>query len=717
MINTYAKTNDSVSELEIKNAEISRRAATEGIVLLKNDGTLPLKPCKISVFGKSAPVTGNCRYTVSINEGLKKAGFEIINDTSQEVAICFYIISGALDDTDIKNITKCTFDYNKTVLIINTGCFIDLSPLDDININSIIFLCLQGAEEGHALADIVRGAISPSGRLASGWPRAGALETTKNNDYAEGIYVGYRYYDSFNENPRYEFGFGLGYSTFSITPQVTVTSTIVTVEASVKNTGDIKGKTVVQAYASCPSGKFDKEFQRLVGFAKTPVLEPQESTTLSIVFSISNLASYDMEKSLMLLEQGDYIIRVGESSRNTNPAAIIRMDNEAIASEHIPVCPLMHHFKELHSPLRENEALEIPITQLSHDIIAKNHTYQDFAACDHQETTRLLESLTNEEEIELCVGQDASLQKSHFFTVPGATGYSTINLENRGIPAVSFCKGSAGLQLTNIEQKKTLPMIAKNFILRSDIKNLQLYQYTTAFPKEMAIAQTWNQELATEIGAAIQEEMRSFGVVYWLAPSVNINRNPMCPQSYKYLSEDPLLSGKIAAAITRGVQTEKGFYVALKYFCITQHDNQPLNISERTLREIYLRGFEIAVKEGGPKAIITSNNKINGTPASESYDLCTKILRNEWGFDGVVMTTHSNDSKTRDPVMEIKAGVSLIMHGTNSDIKQIKAAVKNQSLSQATINRNASYVLRGIVDSNIYDLFGKLKENKGANLL
>jgi beta-glucosidase len=231
-----------------------------------------------------------------------------------------------------------------------------------------------------------------------------------------------------------------------------------------------------------------------------------------------------------------------------------------------------------------------------------------------------------------------------------------------------------------------------------------LYQYTTAFPVAAALAQTWNTDLLYEVGNAIYREMKEYGCTYWLAPAINIHRNPLCGRNFEYFSEDPRLTGLMAAAITRGVQQEDGFYVTVKHYaCNNQEDNRNFvssNLSERALREIYLRGFEISVRQGGAKAVMTSYNKVNGVYAPNSHDLCTKLLRKEWGFDGVVMTDWFSTNKGQgNNALAMKAGNDLIMPGGGHFKKEILEGVKNGVISETDVRRCCANVVKSILDS------------------
>jgi len=287
---------------------------------------------------------------------------------------------------------------------------------------------------------------------------------------------------------------------------------------------------------------------------------------------------------------------------------------------------------------------------------------------------------------------------------------------------VALCDGPAGLRVqkrsgVNKQGKvkpidmalsilDALPEFARKLMTADPNKDTVLYQYTTAFPVANALAQTWNRELMQEIGSAIFREMKEYGCTFWLAPAVNIHRNPLCGRNFEYFSEDPRLSGTMAAAITKGVRQEQGFYVTVKHFaCNNQEDNRNYvssNVSERALREIYLRSFEICVREGGAKSIMTSYNRVNGVYSPNSHDLCTKVLRSEWGFTGVVMTDwFSTRQGLASNAIAMKAGNDLIMPGGGSYKKEILQGVKSGLIRQEDVRRCCANVIKAVLDSAI----------------
>ena len=815
---------DEVTPLEKANLKVAYDAAKEGIVLLENDGTLPIKAGKIALYGAGADLTikggtgsgeVNERHAVSILEGLEKSGFEVTTKrwiseyrklyeteedkyakdiykklltlnfgemmniignpfqhpfgrqitekdvTESDTDTCVYVVArqageGAdrriekneysLSNQEKANIAFCAAKYEKMIVVINVGCSFDMSFLDEIEgINAVIFFCQQGTMGGKAFADILSGEVTPSGKLADTWAYKYedipfALDYSYLNGnleqeyYREGIYVGYRYFDSFNVAPRYPFGYGMSYTDFALHTKVVDTEgDNVKLTVSVKNTGMYAGQEVVQVYVSCPQMKMKKEYQKLAAFAKSKVLEPGEKQRLELSFSLKDMASYCESDATYVLEEGNYIVRVGNSSRNTEIAAVVNLDETVIIAQHENVCRCDRKVIEIISDkLEEVLDSEFPVLTISAaEFTTVNYKYETPEIFSSLETDALLDELSLEEQISLTVGN--GMKSGNYFHAPGSAGVTTVKLLDQGIPNVCLADGPAGLRLQRrstvtktgnvkavdpfISLMKYIPEAGKKVMLGNPDRNPVIYQFTTAFPVGLALAQTWNQDLAERVGDAVGEEMKAYGVTYWLAPALNIHRNPLCGRNFEYFSEDPYLSGMFAAALTKGVQKHRGCYVTLKHFCCNnQEDNRNktnANVSERALREIYLRGFEIAVRESRPGAVMTSYNKVNGTYVNNNYELLTKVLRNEWGFDGVVMTDwFATGNKLGSHALALAAGNDLIMPGGNSAEKEILKAVETGEISETDVKRCAANVLRGIISSRIYQAYKKSKSKR-----
>jgi len=326
--------------------------------------------------------------------------------------------------------------------------------------------------------------------------------------------------------------------------------------------------------------------------------------------------------------------------------------------------------------------------------------------------------------VDLVVGV-GQFMAPHRFHLPGAVGDTTSKFWDMGLVNTPLCDGPAGLRIQKLSTMDAkgrikpveyamsvmeyIPDVAKKVMLGDPKTEVPLYQYTTAFPVENCLAQTWNPALLERIGDGIYREMKEFGCVYWLAPAMNIHRNPLCGRNFEYFSEDPFLTGMMASAITRGVQQEEGYYVTIKHFaCNNQEDNRThvsSNVSERALREIYLKGFQMAVKAGA-KSVMTSYNKINGVYTPNSHDLCTKVLRNEWGFDGVVMTDwYSTNPGQGSNAACMAAGNDLIMPGGLYYKQEILLALVSGKITKAQLRRCCANVVKATLNSNVQKQF------------
>ena len=633
-------------------------------------------------------------------------------------------------------IAHCAANYERFVLIINSGSAVDMSFLEEIQgINAILYICQPGTQGGNAVADILSGAVSPSGKLTDTWakryedvPFGDEFSSLDGNPkeayYREGIYVGYRYFDSFGAEPAFPFGFGLSYTDFALEcDEVQVQGREIVVRAKVTNTGcSFSGKEVAQLYVSAPSGQLHKEYQSLAAFAKTDLLAPGESQTLALRFDLGELASFREADNSFVLEQGDYLLRLGNSSRDTVLCARVQLPCEVVVSRHEAICPMKDKFEELSSPRRENEVfMAVRSYEMDPDAFeTETYEYRDPDVCRDIRVRKWLKKLTTAEMVDIVVGV-GQLQNKHGFTLPGAVGVTTSKLWDRGFANVALCDGPAGLRIqsrSTVDKNgnvKPVEMAMSVFeyvpdpvkkLLTGDVnKEIPLYQYTTAFPVANCLAQSWNTALLERIGDAIYREMKEFGCTYWLAPAMNIHRNPLCGRNFEYFSEDPRLTGLVAAAITRGVQQEEGYYVTIKHFACNNQEDQRThmssNLSQRALREIYLRGFQLAVRAGA-KAVMTSYNKLNGIYTPNSHDLLTKVLRNEWGFDGVVMTDwYSTNPGQGSNALCMAAGNDLIMPGTFFNKQEILLALQTGKITKKDLRRCCGNVLRQILDSEI----------------
>lgn len=643
-----------------------------------------------------------------------------------------------LTDTEIENIRFCASHYDKFLLVINCGSSIDLSFADSISgIGAILYLCQLGTEGGNAFADVLSGAVTPSGHLTDTWAKhyddipfsreySSLNGDTLEEYYREGIYVGYRYFDSFGIDPAYPFGFGLSYTDFDIhSSGIAIEGRTVTVRASVMNIGQsYSGKAVAQLYISPPAGTLHKPYQSLTAFAKTTLLAPGERQTLTLTFDLGMAASYREEDASFVLEAGEYLLRLGDSSRNTLVIGAVCVSEEIVLSRHEHICPLRQPLDELRPDPREDEPLAPGLPRVYADSAAfpcVTHTYEAPGECTDPWVQQFLSKLSVSDMAEIVVGTGMFTGERRF-NLPGSVGNTTSKFWDRGLANVALCDGPAGLRIQRrstltpngsikavelaMTSYEALPGFVKKLLVGDPEKGTDLYQFTTAFPVSAALAQSWNTELMHGIGSAVYREMKEYGCTFWLAPAINIHRNPLCGRNFEYYSEDPLLGGLMAAALTQGVQHEDGFYVTVKHFvCNNQEDNRNYvssNLSERALREIYLRGFELVIKEGGAKSVMSSYNRVNGVWTPNTYDLCTKVLRNEWDFHGVVMTDwYSTGGDKASTALCMKVGNDLIMPGGAKAKREILKGIRSGSITEADLRRCCSNVIKAILDSAI----------------
>ena len=797
-----AASTNQTSEREVRNAQLSKEAAEEGMVLLENENqALPLaQGSKAALFGtgsygtiKGGTGSGDVynRYTISVYDALtstynisnmawwgeylktfeeKKAqaaeekkdndyvkytqgrfggadSFLAIDQALTQsdmdkakaggVMTAFYTVSrvsgeGAdrtigkgdyeLSEVEYNNIKLIAKNFDKCVVLLNVGGVVDTKFFSEIEgVDGLVLMSQAGMEGGNALADILTGKTTPSGKLTDTWaknysdyPAATTIGDNdgdnKQEDYKEGIYVGYRYFDTFNITPAYEFGYGKSYTSFDVEPlTVAADENNVSVTVNVTNTGDTySGKEVVEVYFSAPDGSIEKPYQELAGFAKTDNLAPGESQKLTVTYKTTEMSSYDEAKAAYVMEDGDYIVRVGDSSRNTKVAGVLTLDKDVVTEQLSNQLTLDKNWKDLSKTGKtpysyKDEAAQIKaaarIALPSAKIKTENNaskidekkvtTYltadaaKDYKAAENEvvETvdavpanTKLIDVYDGKVSMESFVASLDDTQLANLAngisgastsgdtwgadanSVTGAAGEtSQLYFNSLGIPNTVEADGPAGIRVT---------------AETTDKDGNAVYNYCTAFPIGTLLAQTWNTDLVNRVGKAIGEEMVEIGVTLWLAPGMNIHRDPLCGRNFEYYSEDPALTGYVGSAITAGVQSNKGVGVTIKHYITNNQETNRsavnTSVSERTLREIYLKGFEMVVKSAQPMAIMSSYNKVNGTYACENFDLLTSVPRGEWGFDGMVMTDWGAGNRAGVDTM-MHAGNDLVMPGRTQD--------------------------------------------------
>ncbi len=550
--------------------------------------------------------------------------------------------------------------FDKVLVILNTGGMIDTSWIDTYEVDAVLEAWQPGGYGAISIGQILTGDINPSGSMMDTWayeyqdyPTQSVASATfgvnvVNPIYGEDVYVGYRYFETFDpEAVRYEFGYGLSYTTFDYEVQNTeITDDMISVDVEVTNTGDVSGKEVIQAYYSAPVGVLGKAAYEMGDFAKTPELQPGESCTLTLSFQPSDMASYDdsgatEHENCYVLEAGDYNIYVGPTVKELKEAGTYTVDDLVVTEELSEVLAPTFAFDVVQALLDDEgnyamnmvraaartadnnieekwdtdlEAYELTGEDagiLLGDVAAGNATMEEF-----------ISQFTLPELVQIFGGiYGVRTDNYHYFPegAAGAAGGIGQTLEDRGVNFAVMADGPAGLRLTMDED---------------DTGN-------TYFPMATMQACTWNVELLEQVGEEIGKEAQINQVSVWLAPAVNIHRDPLCGRNFEYYSEDPVLAGLCGAAVTKGVQSQ-GVGVAVKHFAVNNQEYSRSGgdsiLTERVLREIYLKPFEILVKTSDPWFIMTSYNRINGSYAATNYELLTTVLRGEWGFDGSVMT-------------------------------------------------------------------------------
>ena len=636
------------------------------------------------------------------------------------------------------NLTLLGENFENVVVVLNVGGIIDTKFFKEINgLDSMLLMSQAGMTGGDAVVEVLNGTVNPSGKLTDTWPvnfddnpsSAGFANNDGNTAqelYNDDIFVGYRYYDTFGVDVAYEFGYGDSYTDFTIkTESVAASKDKVTVKATVKNVGAVSGKEVVEVYFSAPDGSIDKPYQELAGYAKTDELAPGESQTLTISFDTIEMGSYDTDKAAYVMEDGDYLIRVGNSSRNTHVAAKLNVAADVITEQYsnlmVPVTENPNiaddeKYPELNPMTTEGAT---PITYDGEDaeiaaaatIAVDFNGYEAVEIIKENEDVTVYTSDTTEteylfaENVDGATGKVSRVEKGNANSSDYTVTYNEIvkkfdgdysqntlmDVYNGDITVEQFVSGLSLYELAELvnghSNDKTAQGVAgatwrnddKGFVpvnLSDGPAGLRItqsynqdgttyYQFATAWPIGTLIAQTWDTEQIYAYGEGVGEEMEEFGIGCWLAPGMNIHRNALCGRNFEYYSEDPLVVGVTGTAATLGVQSSNGVGVTIKHYAVnsqeTNRNSENNTISERALREIYLKGFEMVVKQAQPMAIMTSYNQNNGRPAADDYDLCTSFARNEWGFTGMIMTDWGGGQSV--PMYEMHAGNDLVCPG------------------------------------------------------
>ena len=609
-----------------------------------------------------------------------------------------------LSCTEKNLIDKVSSAFSKTVIILNTCSVLDLSYVaNNSKINSIVAAFQGGNDGADVLKDMLLGKICPSGKTTDTWareymdyPSSPFFNKSRFDiEYCEDIYVGYRYFETIpgaKEKVLYPFGFGLSYTTFSIDYKFEKHEKFFKVTANVKNTGKMSGKETVQIYTKSPVIKLEKPEKELRAFKKTPLLESGKECTLEFEIRFDELASYDSEFAAYVLEDGEYEIFAGTDCRSCelvgktnltysvvkqvkNRCLPVKLSKRLCSDGSFTLNPTGDDYSSLldtekwgqnkywrydHIDLLKDEPKKIDFRNFPNDSSV-------IKLIDVAEGKNTLDEFIDQMDLFDLISLTCGCPNQGIANTSGVG-----DLRELGIPAAMTTDGPAGVRLSSDSG-----------------------YFTTALPTATMLASTWNEDLVTQVGKAGAMEAAENNFSLWLTPALNIHRNPLCGRNFEYFSEDPYVSGVMAAAVVKGIQSV-GIGACIKHFaCNNKEDNRYMSdsiVSERALREIYLKGFQIAIEKSNPWSIMTSYNKINGTYSPENKDLINGILREEWGYDGMAIADWGSHA---EPYREVLAGNNV--HMPVSNCEHLCVAYEKGLITKEMLKENVKYILNFIL--------------------
>ncbi len=624
-----------------------------------------------------------------------------------------YLLS-PLEEEMIKKVTAV---FDKTVVVLNVGAVIDMKWVKKYNVSSVLYVWQGGMCGGRACADLLLGKASPSGKLAdtiaydiSDYPSTANFGAKEFNLYKEDIYVGYRYFETFNKAAvLYPFGYGLSYTDFEITATCVDKNGKISINATVTNIGEFSGKEVVQAYFGAPNGELGKSAKELIAYAKTKELIPGESETLTLEFDVDQMRAYDDSgvtgnKSAYVLEAGQYIVYLGNSVSDATAIYVHIEDETRVVEKCNEALSPSVEFERMKAG--ENGTLEYEtVPTRTYDMWERvNAGLPQELPCTGDVGIKLEDVRTGKNTIEEFVAQlsDTDLcciVRGEGMNSPKVTpgtgscfGGITQELIDFGIPIVCTTDGPSGIRMDS-------GLLA------------------TSMPNGTCLACSFNNDLVSDLYSLEGVEMTAYDIDVILGPGINIHRSPLNGRNFEYFSEDPFLAGKMAAAISKGL-AKAGVWCTVKHYMANsqewyRHTNDSI-MSERAAREIYARPFEIAVKEGGAKAIMTAYNCVNGYHAASNYDMTKTILRDEWGYDGFVMTdwwahvTHLDGTTgTKDFASMVKAqnDVYMVMENAKNHDDNLEESLKNGYLTRAELQVCAINLCKFVMYTHAYERF------------
>ena len=625
--------------------------------------------------------------------------------------------SYCLTETEEDMIRRVCQVSKRTVVVLNVGNIIDMSWVKKYHPQAVLYAWQGGQEGGNGVADVLTGKVCACGKLTDtiaqsieDYPSTENFGDPFKNYYKEDIYVGYRYFETFaKDKVLYPFGYGLSYTSFGIKAEILKNSEEeLTVAAEVVNTGAVKGKEVVQVYAKVPQGKLGNPARRLIGFAKAGELKPGEKEEVVIVIPKYDLTSYDDSgvtghKSCYVLEEGTYEIFVGSDVRSAEFAGCYE-EKFRVVEKLQEACAPVEKFSRMKAVLMPDGSYqavteEVPVRTVDPQERRKQNLPETLAYTGDK-GYKLVDVLDGKVSMENFVAQIREEDLIAMFrgegmcspkVTPGtaaAFGGVTESMKALGIPVGCCADGPSGIRMD---------CGTKAFSL----------------PNGTALGCTFNTELVSDLYEMTGKELRLNKIDSLLGPGMNIHRNPLNGRNFEYISEDPLLTGRICAAQVKAM-AKSGIGSTIKHFC---GNNQEVGrstsdsvMSERCLREIYLKGFEMAVREGGARSVMTTYGSVNGLWTAGSYDLCTTILRKEWGFEGIVMTDwwaksnyegHQAEVQVKAPMVAAQNDIYMVVSDAkaNPEKDDVEEMLHAGKLTLGELQRNGANILGFLLKS------------------
>ena len=714
-----------------ENETIAKQVSDEGIVLLKNDGTLPIavgervallgayQDFRLSAVGAALIKP---RWQLTFKEALEKVEFSV--EESAQTAL--YVLSRRsgenqdnkpiageyyLSEGEKEELAAAVRQYKRVILVLNTGYPVEMKWLSSLPLAAILWTGFCGQRGTESLADILRGKVNPSGRLADTWPYdyydLPAAHNFVNQDenapvysddgkkqgvrifYEEEQFVGYRYFDTFqNKNggqfdqnrnsAAYFFGHGLSYTKFSFSASAKWMGGALSVSAEVRNVGECAGKESVLVYVGSPRGRLKKPVRTFSGFEKTKLLAPGEKETLTIEIPAKDFAVYDDKARAFILEAGEYTVFAGGAIDEAERIGSFTLAQEQVVEK---TCSVLAPVEEVKGIFTDGSVQKRTSLVPRAQVFPVRTAYQKKAGPELTKFRgpRILFSdvKAHPEKLDDFVSQ-FSLKELVDFVVcngscwrpneSGAAG-KLAHPEKYGVPTYYMSDGNCSVNLN---------------------------RRTTGFPSSNVLAGTFNKQLAYKVGEVLAKESKEYGIAVNLGPGGNLHRNLLCGRHPEYFSEDPMLAGTLMAFQARG-QEENGVRATYKHFLANGSELERKSshsiMNERTLRELYLRVFDKAFSLYKPSCVMTSYNAVNGIYPSESAPLLTELLRKEWGFEGFVMTDWGAVDYTADPVRSVNAGTDLLTPGGKKMFRRILRAAKRGEISKGTLQERAKHIL------------------------